>query len=75
MALTEIDGKKGLDQHPLYVHFPLEAYLSTPIYLNNTIWGTLNFSSMTVRDTPFTESDIEFVEESARIITKTMEGG
>lgn len=68
IALTELDGKPGLECHPLYKDLPLEAYISTPILKYGAIWGTLNFTSMILKPSPFSESDIEFIESSAKRI-------
>jgi len=72
VALTELGDLPGLCKHPLYIGMPLEAYISTPIYKNGDIWGTLNFSSMKIRDSAFSEDEIEFVEESARAISEAL---
>ena len=45
VAITQIDGQKGMGLHPLYQYIPCEAYLSSPIIVNNKVWGTLNFTS------------------------------
>jgi GAF domain-containing protein len=68
IALTELEGKPGLECHPLYKNLPLEAYISTPILKHGVIWGTLNFSSMILKSSPFSDSDIEFIESSAKRI-------
>jgi GAF domain-containing protein len=49
IAITELDGKPGLQCHPLYKDLPIESYISTPILKRSIIWGTLNFSSMIQR--------------------------
>jgi GAF domain-containing protein len=68
IALTELDGKPGLVCHPLYKNLPLEAYISTPILKHGEIWGTLNFSSMVLKPSPFSDSDIELIESYAKRI-------
>jgi GAF domain-containing protein len=68
IALTELDGKPGLECHPLYKDLPLEAYISTPIIKHGAIWGTLNFSSIILKSSPFSDSDTEFIESSAKRI-------
>jgi len=57
IALTHLGGVQGLSKHPLYIGLPLEAYICAPIIVNGQVWGTLNFSSMKIRDLPFTEDD------------------
>ena len=69
IAITELEGKPGLQCHPLYKDLPIEAYISTPILKHGEIWGTLNFSSMVLRSQPFSDSDIEFIKSSAQRIS------
>jgi transcriptional regulator with GAF, ATPase, and Fis domain len=68
VALTQIDGIRGLQLHPLYEALALEAYISTPLCLDNKIWGTLNFSSLKKRKHDFTLQDCEWIEAAARQI-------
>jgi GAF domain-containing protein len=69
IAITDLEGKPGLQCHPLYKNLPIEAYISTPVQKHGIIWGTLNFSSMILRPQPFNDSEIEFIETSARRIS------
>ena len=69
IAITELEGKPGMQCHPLYNNLPIEAYISTPILKRGIIWGTLNFSSMILRSRPFSDRDIEFIEYSAKRIS------
>ena len=72
IALTELDGKPGLQCHPLYKNLPLEAYISTPVLKHGKIWGTLNFSSMVQRSQPFSASDIEQIRSYAERISSAL---
>ncbi len=72
VALTEIGEKPGLCKHPLYNGLSLEAYISTPIYKAGKIWGTLNFSSMKIKNNPFTSDEINFIEECSEKISRTL---
>ncbi len=49
-------------RHPCYEAFKLESYIGTPIFLNGELYGTVNFSSPTPRETPFTFEDKVFVQ-------------
>ena len=69
LAITEFDGVQGMQRHPLYHVLALEAYISTPILTGDSVWGTLNFSSMRVRDREFSAEEISFVESSAEKIS------
>ena len=72
IATTEIEGSKGLKRHPLYVSLPLKAYIGAPIHFNNTIWGTVNFTS-THPHKAFTPAEIELVESYATKISRLLE--
>jgi len=69
IALTELEGKPGLQCHPLYNDLPIEAYIGTPVQKHGIIWGTLNFSNMVLRPAPFSDIEIEFIESSAKRIS------
>ncbi len=66
IAIKELGGNKHLSAHPLYINLPLRAYISTPIMVDNAIWGTLNFSSLKAGGEPFTDEDIQFIEGESR---------
>jgi len=68
VALTAIDNLPGLQKHPLYEALPLEQYISAPIIVNDKVWGTLNFSAMILREQPFTDAEIDWVESGAKAI-------
>ena len=65
VAVTEIDGQPGMSLHPLYQDIPCEAYISSPIIVDGNVWGTLNFTSFDIRQTPFSSQEIEFNESQA----------
>lgn len=65
VAITEIDGVPGLRLHPLYDAIPCEFYISSPILVDDKVWGTLNFTSLARRATPFSAEDIAFNEAHA----------
>lgn len=68
VAITEMDGVPGMQNHPLYTSMPLEAYISAPIFYQGEIWGTLNFSDLKVRSTHFNSEDINWMKEQAEKI-------
>lgn len=47
--------------HPCYEAFGLESYIGTPIMVNDQRYGTLNFSSLSPRETPFTQEDYTLI--------------
>ena len=70
VALTKLENVSGLCKHPLYSGLPLEAYISAPIRVGGKIWGTLNFSSMKVRENEFSAEEIELIESRAEDIAE-----
>jgi len=54
--------------HPCYTANRIEAYLGTPVTINNQVYGTLNFSSLTPRSQPFTTGDKELLHLMAQWI-------
>ncbi len=53
-------AESRISTHPCYQNFKLEAYLGSPIFVDGTRYGTLNFSSPT-ETRPFTRQDVELV--------------
>ncbi|MDJ0778921.1 MAG: GAF domain-containing protein [Gammaproteobacteria bacterium] len=72
VAITEIGGMPGMCLHPLYRDIPCEAYISSPILVDEQVWGTLNYTSFDIRETPFSSRDIDFNETQARQIAATI---
>ena len=72
VALTELAGVPGLQKHPLYEGLPLEAYISTPIFKNEAVWGTFNFSCMKLKHEKFTDEDISYIEALAKLLSATL---
>lgn len=75
IALSEMEGIRGLQRHPLYKDLPLEAYIGSPIFFDGKVWGTINFSSSECRATDFSHAEIEFVEACASIISDSLSSG
>jgi len=65
VSINEINGVLGMKLHPLYDFIPCEVYISSPIIIDNNVWGTLNFTSLEVRNEPFTLEHIAFNEKQA----------
>lgn len=65
VAITEMNGVAGLCLHPLYEHVPCEMYISSPIIVDNSVWGTLNSTSLVFRGDPFSLEDIQYNEAQA----------
>lgn len=54
----EIEEMKG---HPVYQNLKLEAYISAPIFVNNKLYGTFNFTSTTPREYGFSEHEMDLI--------------
>lgn len=65
VAITEIDGVPGMRLHPLYDAIPCEFYISSPILIDGTVWGTLNFTSLERRAIPFSTEETIYNEANA----------
>ena len=48
--------------HPSYEALKLEAYIGAPTFLNNEVFGTINFSSIEPREEEFDDSEKYFVQ-------------
>lgn len=59
-------GNSEMRTVPAYVASKLEAYVATPIWVNNKKFGTINFSSRTPKAKPFTDSEIDLVRLMGR---------
>ncbi|WP_036193514.1 GAF domain-containing sensor histidine kinase [Marinobacter daepoensis] len=59
-------GRSRFQTHPCYGAFGLESYLAAPIWIDEALIGTLNFSSQAPRRPPFTETEKMFVNLLAR---------
>lgn len=75
IVLSEMQGIRGLQRHPLYKENPLEAYIGTPIFFDGDVWGTINFSSSECRATNFSYAEIEFLEACATAISYSLSNG
>lgn len=58
--------------HPCYQAFKLESYVGAPIFVNHERYGTLNFSSTSPRENPFSERDFVLIQLFAQWIGNEM---
>ena len=54
-------AKSPWAEYPSYKAYGIESYIGVPLVVAGQPYGTLNFSNRAVRDTPFSEVQIEFV--------------
>lgn len=72
IAITEINGVLGMCLHPLHDYIPCEAYISSPIVVDNKVWGTLNYTSLEKREMPFNTKEIKFNDKKASLIASAI---
>ena len=72
IALTRYRNISDLQRHPLYSVNTLKAYIGAPIIAGNDIWGTVNFSSMKIRDLEFSNGEISMVNSFAGLISENL---
>ena len=58
--------------HPCYRKFQLESYLGAPVWVDNSLYGTVNFSSAKPYPRAFDAGDREFIRLLARWIGSVM---
>lgn len=58
---------------PCYDQFGLESYVAAPIYVQDKLFGTLNFSSPRPRPDGFSDTEVKFVTLLARWIAGVLE--
>ena len=72
MVYNNVSSISSLLLHPCYVVMQLLAYIGAPIVVDGKVWGTLNFSSTSARDIPFSDDDIRKVEDLANRISQSL---
>ncbi|WP_079978650.1 PAS domain-containing protein [Halolamina sediminis] len=59
----------GKETHPAYREFELASYIGVPLVVDDTRYGTVNFSSPTTRAAPFGALERTFVELVAQLVS------
>jgi PAS domain S-box-containing protein len=59
----------GETDHPAYREAGLAAYLGVPLFVDDELYGTLNFSARCPREEPFGEFERTFVELLAELVS------
>lgn len=65
LAYHNIEDSPLADEQ-CYRTFGRKAYIGAPVIVDGEVFGTINFSSLDARDTPFTKSDLILVEMMGR---------
>jgi len=74
MRYRHVGSMDNMLQHPVYQSVKLESYLAAPINdHNNNVLGTVNFTSLFAKETPFTEQQINLVTDLATYIEHNIE--
>ena len=60
VAYNNVDVMPG-NSHPCYALYTLKSYLATPIYVNASLYGTLNFSSTSSKYEDFSALDYDYL--------------
>ncbi|UZR97663.1 ATP-binding protein [Chondrinema litorale] len=61
VAISYVKNSK-YSSHPCYDAFKLESYISSPVYVNGKVYGTINFSSPEPKREGFSKYDIQFIK-------------
>ena len=65
-------GQSAFRGHPCYAAFQLESYIGIPLFIDDELYGTLNFSSPLARTEPFSAGDIMFMRLLGRWATSAI---
>ncbi|WP_370980133.1 GAF domain-containing protein [Agaribacterium sp. ZY112] len=68
LGIPQVGKLSFMAQHPVYKNLKLEAYLSAPIYVRDTLFGTLNFTSTHSRAYAFSEYECSMIQLLANSI-------
>lgn len=74
MRYRHVGSMDNMLQHPVYQSVKLECYIAAPINDHkNNVFGTVNFTSLFTKTTPFTEYQIDLVTELGNYIEHNIE--
>ena len=66
-------GNSTYVTHPGYAKTGLETFIGAPVYVRGQKYGTVSFSSLTPREKPFNQYDLEFIEILANWVGYSLE--
>ena len=72
VAYFDVNNIPQMQNHPVYLNFKLETFIGTPIFVNGMLYGTLNFSSVSLRGADFEPYEHEIIELMARDIGQSI---
>ncbi len=73
VAIAHVGADKKMCLHPVYLNMKLESYISAPIYVEGSIFGTLNFTDRRIRDDGFSSNQFDTIEIMAKTIGRFLE--
>lgn len=62
IVYQHVGADSTMSDHPVYQELKLESYIGSPIFVDNEVYGTINFSSTKVREEAFPDQEIEIIE-------------
>lgn len=60
VAYHNIEASPGAS-HPCFEQYSLRSYLASPINVNGEFFGTVNFSSLSAREKPFSDIELDYL--------------
>ena len=72
IAIDDIENSDLLG-HPAHSVLPIRGYICAPVFVNNELFGTLNFSGPEPNSIPFSESDKDLISLMAQWVGAEME--
>jgi len=66
-------GGTAWAQHNCYQNLRLETYFGTPVWVDGSVYGTLNFTSQTIRKTHFNDLEKELLRLMAQWVGREIE--
>ncbi|OHV07508.1 sensor domain-containing diguanylate cyclase [Kushneria phosphatilytica] len=72
-AYHAVGEMADMQQHPVYIGLRLESYIGVPVYTTDGVFGTLNFSDLAPRSTPFGKREIRILEVMASMLGRLIE--
>ena len=66
LGFPHIGSMQEMKSHPIYINLKLESYISAPIFVGQTLYGTLNFTSLIARKHGFSEHEHDLISMMAQ---------
>ena len=73
IGFPHVGALEKMKSHPVYQNMRLESYISAPIYKENRLFGTLNFTSTQIRKNGFSEHERDLISLMANAIGSFLE--